>query len=110
MKIGDNDIYLTDTGGDKPALLFVHAIMMDQTVWALQVAAFQETHRVVSVDLRGFGASSTTSPETSFEEHSDDLVAGIDGLGLSDVTLMSWSMGGAIAQVKAAQGSDTIKH
>ena len=109
MKIGDNDIYLTDTGGDNPALLFVHGIMMDHSVWAHQVAGFKDTHRVVCVDLRGFGASTTTSPETSFEDHRDDLLEIVDTLGLRDVTLVGWSMGGAIAQIMAARDESKIK-
>ncbi|NBB81756.1 MAG: alpha/beta fold hydrolase [Verrucomicrobia bacterium] len=109
MKIGDNDIHLTDTGGDKPALLFVHGIMMDHSVWEHQTAAFEGTHRVVCVDLRGFGESTTTSPETTFEDHCDDLMAIIDNLGLRDVTLVGWSMGGAIAHVMAARNEGKVK-
>ncbi|MBU2982489.1 alpha/beta hydrolase [Lentibacter algarum] len=109
MKIGPNEIYLTDTGGDKPALLFVHGIMMDHSVWSHQVAEFSATHRVICVDLRGFGASTTTSPEISFEDHRDDLLTIVDGLNLRDVTLVGWSMGGAIAQVMAAENDGRIK-
>ncbi|NRB04950.1 MAG: alpha/beta hydrolase [Rhodobacteraceae bacterium] len=103
MKIGQNNIHLTDTGGDKPALLFVHGILMDHTVWDQQVDAFSDTHRVVCVDLRGFGASSSDSPSISMEDHCDDLIAVVDGLGLRDVTLVGWSMGGSIAQVMGAR-------
>ncbi|MEP1521952.1 alpha/beta hydrolase [Ascidiaceihabitans sp.] len=109
MKIGDNEIFLTDTGGEKPALLFVHGIMMDHSVWTKQIAAFAETHRVVCVDLRGFGASSTTSPETTFEEHCDDLLAVVAGLSLTDVTFVGWSMGGAIGQIMAAKNGSSFK-
>ena len=109
MEIGENEIYPTDTGGDKPALLFVHGIMMDHSVWQHQLAEFAATHRVVCVDLRGFGTSSTTSPETTFEDHRDDLLAVVNGLGLRDVTLIGWSMGGAIAQIMAAQNKGQFK-
>lgn len=109
MKIGGNDIYLTDSGGDKPALLFVHGIMMDHSVWEHQVAEFSGTHRVVCVDLRGFGASTTANPEISFEDHASDLLAVVDGLGLRDTTLIGWSMGGAIAQIIAAQNGGQFK-
>lgn len=109
MEIGENEIYLTDTGGDKPALLFVHGIMMDHSVWQHQMAEFAATHRVVCVDLRGFGASSTTSPETTFEDHRDDLLKVVNGLGLRDVTLIGWSMGGAIAQIMAVQNKGQFK-
>jgi len=109
MKIGENEIFVTDTGGDKPALLFVHGIMMDQSVWEHQVAAFSNTHRVVCVDLRGFGASTTTSTGTTFEDHCDDLLVIVSELDLKDVTLIGWSMGGAIAQIVAAQYGERFK-
>lgn len=109
MKIGENDIFVTDTEGDKPALLFVHGIMMDHSVWKHQVAAFADTHRVVCVDLRGFGASTASSPEISFEDHRDDLLAVIDKLSLRDVTFVGWSMGGAIGQIAGARNGDQFK-
>jgi len=102
LDIAGNTIFLTDSGGDRPALLFVHGIMMSHEVWRHQVAAFAGDYRVVCVDLRGFGRSSATTPEISFEDHADDLAHVIAQLGLTDVTLVGWSMGGAIGQVFAA--------
>lgn len=110
MKIGCNEIFIQDTGGDKPALLFVHGIMMDHTVWRHQVNAFGDTHRVVCVDLRGHGQSKAASPEISFEDHVEDLLAVIDDLSLNKVTLIGWSMGGAIAQVLCANNPNAVKH
>jgi len=109
MKIGENEIFFTDTGGDKPALLMVHGIMMSHAVWKNQVTEFADTHRVVAVDLRGFGASTTTNPETTFEEHRDDLIAIVDALGLRDVSFIGWSMGGAIGQIVAAQNGSQFR-
>ena len=33
-------LHFTDTGGDKPALLLVHGILMNETTWHKQVDAF----------------------------------------------------------------------
>jgi pimeloyl-ACP methyl ester carboxylesterase len=101
-KIGNEEIFLTDTGGDKPALLFVHGMTFDHTVWRSQVGAFSADFRVVSVDLRGHGRSTAANPDISFEDHAADLATLIDILGLKDVALVGWSMGGAIAQLFAA--------
>jgi len=109
MKIGENEIFVSDTGGDKPALIFTHGIMMDHSVWENQVSAFSDTHRVVCVDLRGFGASTTTSPDVTFEDHRDDLLSVVDALSLKDVTYIGWSMGGAIGQIVAANNGDLFK-
>lgn len=107
-RIGNEDIFLTDTGGDKPALLFVHGIALDHTVWKSQVGAFSPDFRVVCVDLRGHGRSTAANPAISFEDHAGDLAALIDMLGLKNVTLVGWSMGGAVAQLFAATHAGKI--
>jgi len=101
-KIDSETIFLTDSGADLPALLFVHGIMMSHKVWDHQVAEFADKYRVVCVDLRGFGRSTAGNPDFGFEDHANDLVEIIDRLQLRDVTLVGWSMGGAIGQVLAA--------
>ena len=107
-KIGSEEIFVTDTGGDKPALLFAHGLTFDHTVWQSQVGVFPADFRVVCVDLRGHGRSTAANPDISFEDHAADLAALIDILGLKDVTLVGWSMGGAIAQLFAATYSGKI--
>ncbi len=108
MDIDGRTLHVRDTGGDKPALVMVHGIMMDGSVWEAQSARFADTHRVVCPDLRGHGASPADAPEISFEDHSADLLGMIEGLGLRDVTYVGWSMGGAIAQVFAAEHQDRL--
>ena len=108
LEINGEAIFLTDSGGDLPALLFVHGIMMSHKAWDHQVAEFAEKYRVVCVDLRGFGQSSASNPAISFEDHANDLVEIIERLQLRDVTLVGWSMGGAIGQVLAAEHGSKI--
>lgn len=106
VKVGENEIFVHDTGGDKPALLLLHGIMLDHSVWKAQVEAFSADYRVVSLDMRGHGRSTTTRPDISFEDHVDDILALIDSLGLRDVTLVGWSMGGSIALLLAANHAE----
>ena len=108
LEINGEAIFLTDSGGDLPALLLVHGIMMSHKVWDHQVAEFAQKYRVVCVDLRGFGQSTASNPGVSFEDHANDLVEIIDRLQLRDVTLVGWSMGGAIGQVLAAEHGSKI--
>jgi pimeloyl-ACP methyl ester carboxylesterase len=58
------------------------------------------THRVITFDNRGVGASSGSTPRT-IEEMATDAVAFIRALGLEQVDLFGFSMGGMIAQVIA---------
>ena len=93
-------LHYTDTGSTKPVLLFVHGVLMNETVWHKQVAAFEDTHRIIAVDMAGFGKSPGTGSEL-FTDHAqmiDDLLAHLD---LTNVTYVGWSMGGAVGQVMA---------
>jgi pimeloyl-ACP methyl ester carboxylesterase len=57
-------------------------------------------HRVITFDNRGVGASSGSTP-TTIEEMAGDAVTFIRALGLDQVDLFGFSMGGMIAQVIA---------
>lgn len=106
VKIGKNEIFIQDTGGDKPALLMLHGIMMDHTVWQHQVETFSPYYRVVCMDLRGHGKSTSDSADISFEDHAGDILALVEQLALRDITLVGWSMGGSIALLLAANHAD----
>ncbi|GAA3105386.1 pimeloyl-ACP methyl ester carboxylesterase [Kribbella aluminosa] len=57
-------------------------------------------HRVITFDNRGVGASSGSTP-TTVEAMAHDAVSFIRGLGLDQVDLFGFSLGGMIAQVIA---------
>jgi pimeloyl-ACP methyl ester carboxylesterase len=59
-------------------------------------------HRVIAFDNRGVGASSGSTP-TTIEQMASDAVTFIRALGLDQVDLFGFSMGGMIAQVIAQQ-------
>src|SRR5918994_4925391 len=60
------------------------------------------THRVITFDNRGVGASSGSTP-TTIQEMARDAVTFIGALGLDQVDLFGFSMGGMIAQVIAQE-------
>jgi len=55
-------------------------------------------HRVIAFDHRGVGASTGTTPKT-IQAMAKDAVAFIRALGLTQVDLLGFSMGGMISQV-----------
>jgi pimeloyl-ACP methyl ester carboxylesterase len=59
-------------------------------------------HRVITFDNRGVGASSGSTP-TSIEEMASDAVTFIRALGLDQVDLFGFSLGGMIAQLVAQE-------
>jgi pimeloyl-ACP methyl ester carboxylesterase len=87
-----------DTG--VPLIFLTHlAAVLDN--WDPRVVdGIAAEHRVIAFDNRGVGASSGSTPRT-IEEMASDAVTFIRALGLEQVDLFGFSMGGMIAQVIA---------
>ncbi|TLW91096.1 alpha/beta fold hydrolase [Saccharomonospora piscinae] len=86
--------------GDGPPVVLLHGHPFDRTMWRPQIQRLvREGYRVVTPDLRGYGASPLTPPVpvTTFERHVLDLTALIDHLGLDRFVLGGLSMGGQLA-------------
>jgi pimeloyl-ACP methyl ester carboxylesterase len=65
-------------------------------------------HRVITFDNRGVGASSGSTPKT-IVALATDAVAFIRALGLEEVDLLGFSMGGMIAQLIAADEPQLVR-
>ncbi|ROZ77645.1 alpha/beta fold hydrolase [Ramlibacter sp. WS9] len=80
-----------------PVVFLIHlAAVLDN--WDPRVVdGFAKKHRVITFDNRGVGASSGT-PSASIEEMARDAIAFIKAMGLGQVDLFGFSMGGMVAQ------------
>ena len=65
-------------------------------------------HRVITFDNRGVGASSGSTPNT-IQAMANDAVTFIRALGLDQVDLLGFSMGGMIAQVIAQDEPQLVR-
>jgi len=83
--------------GGTPVVFLVHlAAVLDN--WDPRVMdGIAAKHHVIAFDNRGIGASSG-SPSNSMEQMADDAVVFIKAVGLQQVDLLGFSMGGMIAQ------------
>ena len=91
-----------------PLVLLTHlAAVLDN--WDPRVVDGLATERrVIAFDNRGVGASSGSTPKT-IEEMSRDAVMFIRALGLTEVDLFGFSMGGMIAQVMAMEEPTLVR-
>ena len=91
--------------GDGTPLVLLHGLFDDAVGWD---ALARDTHRpCYAVDLPGFGASDCpTRPRLS--AYADDVVAGLDALGVGDCTVVGHSLGGGIA-VAIGERSDAVR-
>ncbi|MEO8828734.1 alpha/beta hydrolase [Lapillicoccus sp.] len=88
-------LHYEDTGGHGRPVVLIHGWPLSEKSWSLQVPALEEAgYRVVTYDRRGFGESDKPGGGLDYDMLADDLASVIDGLGLDDVTLVGFSMGG----------------
>ena len=95
--LGRTEIEFVDRGTG-PALLLVHGLAGSWRNWLENIPGFSDRHRVVAIDLPGFGNSPLPAEPLSMEGLGDLLVRLADELGLGDdTTIVGHSMGGLIA-------------
>ncbi len=85
-----------DVRGEGRAILFVHGYPLDHTIWAHQVEGLDGFRRIAP-DLRGMGRSDSPDLGYGMGTYAADLAALLDTLGVDDVILCGFSMGGYIA-------------
>ncbi|NJP31477.1 alpha/beta fold hydrolase [Micromonospora sp. HSS6-12] len=74
-------------------------------MWREQVDALASRHRVIALDLRGYGESEL--PPAPFANH-DDVAGLLDALGIERAALVGWSFGGAVAIDTALAHPDRV--
>jgi pimeloyl-ACP methyl ester carboxylesterase len=82
-------------------VLLVHAGVADARMWGRQVEELRADHRVITVDLRGYGET----PLEAGAKYSDagDLLAVLDELGVDSVAAVGASYGGYVVQQAASR-------
>lgn len=88
-------------GGGEP-IVFVHGFPTSSHLWGGVVPLVPKGHRVVVVDLLGFGRSDPPGgADLSLRGHAERLVGLLDALRINYATIVGHDMGGGIAQVLA---------
>jgi 3-oxoadipate enol-lactonase len=94
-----------DVHGEGPAVALVHAGIADSRMWEPQLSTFSEAHRVVRVDLPGFGNSPFESTIVSYRGAIRDA---LDGAGVDRTAVVGTSLGGRAALEFALESPDRV--
>lgn len=110
VAVGDVDFVYRELG---PAtgvpVIFLHHLAAVLDNWDPRVVdGIAAQRRVITFDNRGVGASGGATPVT-IEAMAGDAVAFIRALGLEQVDLLGFSMGGMIAQLIAAEEPQLVR-
>ncbi len=114
LEVNNASIYAY-TGGKafdaaKPTAIFIHGVLCDHSVWALQ-SRYMANHgwNVLAVDLPGHCRSGSQAPHT-VEEAANFIASMMDAAGLRSAALIGHSWGSLIAMETAARLGDRISH
>ncbi len=98
-----------EEAGQGPVILFVHGFPLDSRIWDDVVPLLTHKHRVITLDLRGFGKSDPT-PDFSMRQLAFDVAGFITLQKLGPCCVAGLSMGGYVAQELASEQHELIKH
>lgn len=98
-----NGVSLTwHEAGSGLAVVFAHGHPFDHTMWDPQVGALSWKYRVITSDLRGYGASEVPESDTiTLETMATDIRALLDHLYIDRAVVAGLSMGGQVAMAFA---------
>jgi pimeloyl-ACP methyl ester carboxylesterase len=87
--------------GAGPAIVLLHGLSGSARWWSRNVPALAVTHRVIALDLPGFGGTRRDS-RFVLEDAASDVARTLDGLGIARAHLVGHSLGGLVAADLAA--------
>ena len=97
LKNGEK-LYYEDIGNGSETLVMMHGWTSTHAVFEQPVSRLKEKARCIVYDHRGHGGSKGANHETpTMETLANDLNEIVQGLSLSSVTLLGWSMGAGVA-------------
>ncbi|HEY5936084.1 MAG TPA: alpha/beta fold hydrolase, partial [Kofleriaceae bacterium] len=100
VEIGGVQVRYRDAGTG-PAVVLLHGYGASSDSWLPVIPALAKAHRVIAIDLKGFGW--TTRPEGDYSPDAQATLAWgvLDKLGVKDVAIVGHSWGSSVALAMA---------
>ncbi|HEY4418500.1 MAG TPA: alpha/beta hydrolase [Pseudonocardia sp.] len=100
-------LHHTDHGGSGPVVVLLHSFLMDERMFASQIAALRSEFRLVTVDERGHGGTPADAP-FDYWDVARDVLALLDHLGVDNAAVAGTSQGGFVALRMALLAPDRV--
>ena len=85
----------------KSAMVFIHGVGLDLSLWKNQVADFKIDQHIITYDMLGHGLSPNAPNDISLDTLAHQLLGLLDHIQLEQVHLIGFSLGGLVARVFA---------
>ncbi|MDN3594364.1 alpha/beta fold hydrolase [Zunongwangia endophytica] len=108
VDIDDIKLYYEIYGKGEP-LLLLHGNNSSMSRFQNQLDYFKENYRVIGLDSRGQGKSTSSDTPLTYELMAEDVSKFIKELGLEKVNIIGWSDGGNIALILAMNHPEQVK-
>jgi 3-oxoadipate enol-lactonase len=95
---------------DAPTIVLLHALATDISLWEAQVDVLADSFRVVRLDMRGHGASSSTPPPYDLDLLVSDVIGAMDALVIDRAHIVGLSIGGMLALGLALDYPERVDH
>jgi 3-oxoadipate enol-lactonase len=107
---GRGELFLRDTGGDKPAVMLLHGWMADADLnWCGAYADLAAAgYRVLAIDHRGHGRGLRPLTPFRLADCAADAAATLRHLNAAPALVVGYSMGGAIAQLMVRDHPEVV--
>lgn len=110
VDLDGREVSYVDTGpSDAPVLLLVHGLGASWRVWLENLPTLTQEHRVLAVDLPGFGASPVDQRVLSVEAYAGLLADLLVHLGVSSAVAVGNSFGGWVSAELARSRPDLVR-
>lgn len=101
--------YAAGTRGAGDPVILLHGFPTSSRLWHAVARDFTPGHRLVIVDLPGYGRSDPPTPaRNSCGAHAAAILALLDNLGIQRAVMVGHGVGGGIAQAFAIQWPDRV--
>ncbi|MBM95259.1 MAG: alpha/beta hydrolase [Oceanospirillaceae bacterium] len=87
--------------GEGEALVLIHGVGLDQSIWGGQCEGLQRDYSVITYDMLGHGRSPLQSAAATLEDYADQLHELLQHLNIDKAHVVGFSMGGLVARVFA---------
>jgi 3-oxoadipate enol-lactonase len=94
--------------GQGRRVLLMHPVGLDLTFFDAVAGDLARDHRVLRVDLRGYGGSTGLPPATSLDDYVDDVHRLLHEIDFAPAAAVGLSFGGMIAQVLAVNHPEDL--
>jgi 3-oxoadipate enol-lactonase len=94
-----------DVAGEGPPVALIHAGVADSRMWEPQLRSFPASHRVLALDLPGFGRSPIEADPFSFR---GSVAEALDAAGIERAALVGTSLGGKTALELALESPERV--